>query len=110
MPVKVSDASVLAAIAFGEPRAEEAAALLDDASLYEPTLLAYELTSVAHQKALLYPDRVDVIARALGLALGLEIRWVDVDHQAVFDLALEKELTTYGATYLHVARSLRAPW
>ncbi len=109
MPVKVLDASVLAAVAFGEPRAEEAEALLHDASLHEPTLLAYELTSVAHKKVLRYPDRVDAIVRALGLALGLAFRWVDVDHQAVLNLALEKGLTTSDATYLHLARSLGAP-
>lgn len=109
MPVKVADASVLAAIAFGEPRAEEATALLQDAVLHEPPLLAYELASVAHKKALRYPDRVDAIAWALELVLALEIRWVDVDHRAVFHLALEKGLTTYDATYLYVARSLGAP-
>jgi predicted nucleic acid-binding protein len=65
MPAKVADASVLAAIAFGEPRASEAIALLDDAALHEPTLLAYELTSVAHKKALLYTDRVEAISRVL---------------------------------------------
>lgn len=88
MPIKVADASVLAAITFGEPRAEEAEALLQDAFLYEPPLLVYELASVAHK---------------------LEIQWVDVDHRAVLHLALERGLTTYDATYLFVARSLGAP-
>lgn len=109
MPVKVADASVLAAIAFGEPQSEEAAELLHDAVLQEPTLLAYELTSVAHKKALRYPDRRDAIATALELALALDIRWIDVDHRAVFDLALETGLTTYDATYLFLARALGAP-
>jgi len=49
-----------------------------------------ELASVAHKKALRYPDRVDAIARALEWVLAVEIRWVDVDHQAVLPLALEK--------------------
>ena len=43
----VGDASVIAVIAFAEPRADEAEALLEDADLSAPTLLAYELTSVA---------------------------------------------------------------
>jgi predicted nucleic acid-binding protein len=68
-----------------------------------------ELASVAHKKALRYPDRVDAIARALELVLALEIRWVDVDHRAILHLALEKGLTTSDATYLSVARSLGAP-
>jgi hypothetical protein len=41
MPVKVVDASVLAALAFGEPRADEAASLLSGADLYAPDLLPY---------------------------------------------------------------------
>ncbi len=36
MAVRVADASVLAAIVFGEPRAEEAAGLLSGALLHEP--------------------------------------------------------------------------
>ena len=109
MPVKVADASVLAAVAFGEPQADEAVELLGGAVLHEPTLLAYELASVAHKKALRYPDRVDAIAAALALALALEIQWHEVDHRAVLGLALEKGLTTYDATYLYVARSVGAP-
>jgi len=41
MPVKVGDASVLAALAFGESRADEAATLLSGADLYAPELLSY---------------------------------------------------------------------
>ena len=51
MPGKVADASVMAAIAFGEPRADEAGALLDGSDIFAPTLLAYELTNVAMMKA-----------------------------------------------------------
>ena len=47
MPAKVVDASVLAAMAFGEPLADEAARLLSGADVYAPDLLPYELTSVA---------------------------------------------------------------
>lgn len=109
MAARVADASVLAAIAFGEPRAEEGVALLDGAVLHEPTLLPYELTSVARRKILSYPDRAGAIAQALGLVLALDIRWVEVDHGAVLRLALEEGLTTYDAAYLHVARALDAP-
>ena len=43
MAARVVDASVLAAKVFGEPRADEADALLQGADLYAPELLAYEL-------------------------------------------------------------------
>lgn len=45
---------MLAAVAFGEPQADEAVELLGGAVLHEPTLLAYELASAAHKKALRY--------------------------------------------------------
>lgn len=109
MAARVADASVLAAIAFGEPRAEEGVALLEGAVLHEPTLLPDELASVARRKILSHPDRAEAIAQALGLALALEIRWVEVDHRAVLRLALEEGLTTYDAAYLHLARKLDAP-
>ncbi len=40
MPARVVDASVVAAIAFAEPRAQEALALLGTDDLYAPSLLA----------------------------------------------------------------------
>lgn len=109
MPAKVADASVIGAIVFEEPTADEAEALLAEADLSAPTLLAYELTSVARKKAQQYPDQVGAIEQALLAALRLDIQWVEVDHGAVLLLALETGLTTYDASYLHVARSLDVP-
>ena len=108
MPARVADASVIAALAFEEPRSEEALSLVRGIDLYEPTLLAYELASIARKKALLYPDRADAIIRALELAQALEARWVEVDQVAVLRLALDTGLTTYDASYLYVARILGA--
>lgn len=109
MPGKIADASVLAAIVFGEPRAQQARQWIDDSVLYEPVLLAYELTSVARKKALNYQDLVDSIGTAFRLSLSLDIRWTEVDHYAVWSLALEAGLTTYDATYLWLARDLGLP-
>jgi len=106
---RVVDASVVAAVAFGEPRASEAAELLRGADLYAPSLLAYELTSVARKKAGRHPDRTDSIARALELALTLDIHWVAIDHVATLRLALTEAVTTYDASYLLLARSLGLP-
>lgn len=109
MPAKVVDASVLGALIFGEPRAEEALALLKGAELYAPPLLAYELTSVARKKALRYPRLKEKIVQALETGLSLEIHWTEVDHLQVLELALDTGLTTYDASYLYLARSLGVP-
>ena len=109
MPGKVVDASVLGAVVFGEPRANEARSLIAGADLYEPVLLAYELASIARKKIGLYPDQKDVILLALEESLGMAIHWVDLVHPTVVDLALETGLTTYDASYLYSARFLGMP-
>jgi predicted nucleic acid-binding protein len=111
MPASVVDTSVLAAIAFNEPRAEEAVALLRvlDAELYAPLLTTYELTSVAYKKSLRYPQDRTALADALEVALAMDVRWVDVDHLGVLRVALDRGLTTYDASYLYLSRFLRVP-
>ena len=83
--------------------------LLGSADLFSPHLLAYELTNVARNKAQQFPEDLSAIEQGLLGALSLDIGWVDVDHQAVLALALEKGITTYDASYLYVARSLGVP-
>ena len=109
MPAKVVDASVLGALLFGEPRAEEAFSLLQGADLYAPTLLDYELTSIARKKAVQYPEQREGLFEALRLGLSLDLHRVEVDHEAALRLALETGLTTYDASYLSLARSLGVP-
>ena len=109
MPVRVVDASVVAAWCFREPRASEALALLQDVDLYAPSLLAYELTSIAVRKAAAYPERLEVLGDALQTSLALPVYWIDVDHAAVFRLAMDAKLTGYDASYLYLARVLGAP-
>lgn len=46
MPVKVVDASALAALRFGEPEAESVAERLGDARLVTPASLGFELANV----------------------------------------------------------------
>ena len=55
MPDKVVDASILGAIIFEEPRADEADALVRGFDLQAPTLFAYELLHIAQKKCLQYP-------------------------------------------------------
>ncbi len=108
MADEVVDASVLAAIAFAEPRVEEAANLLAGATLHAPTLLAYELASVALRKSRLNPHLQPALVAALEDALALDLVWADVDQAAAFELALDLDLTSYDASYLYLARSLGA--
>ncbi len=109
MEGKVVDSSVVAAVAFGEPRSGEAAELLRGAELYAPSLLAYELASVARKKVERHPEQSASIVRALELALALDINWMPVNHVATLRLALSEGLTTYDASYLFLARSLGLP-
>jgi predicted nucleic acid-binding protein len=107
MPAKVVDASVLAAMAFGEPRADEAARLLSGADLFAPDLLPYELASVALKKTRRYPARARQIASALEAVLSLDITFVSVVAGDALALALETKLTVYAAAYFYLARSLK---
>ena len=100
---------MVAAWCFGEPRAHEAAAIMEGSDLYAPSLLAYELASIARRKARAYPQELDVLTEALQTALALPIRWIEVDHVAVLRLALDVNLTTYDASYLYLARALGTP-
>lgn len=105
-PAKVVDASLLGAIIFQEPRAEEADKLIRGADLYAPGLLAYELTHIAQKKSHQYPSQEVALQYALEAALSMDIRWRDVDHVAVLRLALAHGITSYDASYLYLARAL----
>lgn len=108
MPGKVADASVLGALVFGESRAEEAATLLGEDMLYEPSLLAYELTSIARRKIFQNPDLRTSIIQALVRALAAKMNWIDIPYLETLNIAVENGLTTYDASYLYVALNLGA--
>lgn len=104
----VVDCSVLAALLWAEPAADEAAAQLAGKSLHAPALIVYELANVARNKC-----RAGVpadVAQA-GLASFAEQRMVlhDPDALPLFDLAQRYKLTAYDAAYLALAASLNAP-
>ena len=108
MAASVADASVLAALLFDEPRRAEAEGLLTGADLFEPTLLPYELASVARKKIRLDPDQEGPVLRALELLAEVPFRWVVVDQSEAVQLAVRTGLTTYDAAYLWAARSVGA--
>ncbi len=110
MPAKVVDASALGAVAFNEPEKAEALRLIGDAELYAPSLLAYELTSIARKKAVRHPEARASLAVALRDALlSVDVHWVEVDHSEALDLSIELGLSSYDASYLWLAHRLNAP-
>ena len=100
---------MIASAFFHEPRAEEARALILGGDLFAPQLLPFEVANVARKKMASRPNIRKELAADLRDALGLPIAWVEIDHAAVVELAVERGLTTYDASYLYVARVLDAP-
>ena len=106
MPVAVVDASAVAAILFGEASAEHIVKQLRTHALAAPSLLPYELASVADGKV----RRSELSAEAATVALRayslLPIALHDPDLLEVFRIAVRARLNAYDAAYLWLARSL----
>ena len=109
MPDRVVDASVIAAMAFEEPRADEAEDLLRDATLFAPEIFPYELVSVALKKTKALPSQSFDIAMRLREALSIRIKLVSMAPLELLQLALESNLTIYDAAYLQAAHRLECP-
>ena len=106
----VVDASALAAIVFGEPDGGRVAALLEGATVFAPTLLQFELASVAWKKSRRDPRLAPVLLAALDTALSneREINWRTVESADVVLVALAVGCSAYDAAYLWLAGSLGA--
>ena len=109
MPDKVVDASVIAALAFLESRAEEARDLLRDATLFAPEIFPYELASVALKKTKIEPSRHFEFAMRLHGALSIKVKLVPTAPLELLELARETNLTIYDAAYLQAARRIGCP-
>lgn len=107
MPDKVVDASVVVALAFGEPLALTARDLLQGAVLYAPDLLPYEICNAALAKSRRYPGQAAAIVAGTSLALALEVNLKSVPAAELLELAMESGLTAYDAAYLWLARRLK---
>lgn len=107
-PPAVVDCSVLAAVLWAEPAADEAFAQLRGRSLHGPALIEYELANVARSKC---RSGVPEAVAAAGLEAFAEqrIELHDVDALAMFALAQAEGLTAYDAAYLALALELKAP-
>jgi predicted nucleic acid-binding protein len=108
MPVKVVDASALAALLFGEPEADAVAAQLSHARLVAPALLGFELANVCLIKSRRHPEQQPALSAAFRLRDRLAVEEVAVDHDAALQLAHATGLTAYDASYLWLARHLEA--
>ncbi|MDO8751824.1 MAG: type II toxin-antitoxin system VapC family toxin [Dehalococcoidia bacterium] len=108
MAATVVDASVVAALVFNEPRANDAAVLVTDGELHAPTLLGYEMANVALQKTRRTPAMGGAYAIALNRVFRMGIRFEDVPYEAVYRLATQTSLSAYDASYLYLARLLGA--
>ena len=108
MPVKVVDASALAALLFGEPEGEAVAGKLGDARLVAPALLGFELANVCLIKARRRPEQRPALTAAFQLRDRLSVEEVAVDHDGTLELAATTGLTAYDAAYLWLARQLGA--
>lgn len=106
MPVKVVDASALAALLFGEAEAEAIAERLANTTLVAPTLLGYELANVCLIKMRRHPAQRAALKAAFELGAKLDCETVEVDQAGVLDLAEATGLTAYDASYLWLARQL----
>jgi len=102
-PVKVVDASALAAFLFGEPEAEAIVPRLAGAPLIAPALIHFELANVCLIKCRRRPAQRDALLAGFRLRENLAIDIVDVDQPAVLALAEQTSLTAYDAAYLWLA-------
>lgn len=103
----VVDASAIAAVLFDEPEAAPIVASITGA-LIAPTLLHYELASVATTKLIRYPQRADEIQRRYRLLDQLAIEYVEPDWLTLPQLARRWALSAYDAAYLQLALARKA--
>lgn len=101
----VVDASVLAAIVFGEEGGVELGRSIEGAQIYAPTLLRYEMQNVALQKIRRVPQATRPILEALERSArqAPSFVWMDPNPTDVALLAHATGLSAYDASYLWLA-------
>jgi predicted nucleic acid-binding protein len=105
----VCDASVLAAITFGEPDSDAARSLLRSRRLFAPGLLRYEMAQVAVRKCAHHPAGASPVLQALAAGLRVPMRILEPTWMDVIELARAEDLSAYDAAYLRLAVELNVP-
>jgi predicted nucleic acid-binding protein len=107
-PPAVADCSVIAAVLWAEPAAEQARLQMAQRSLHAPMLLIYELANVARNKC--RSGVPEAVARAgLEMFNAQRVLLHEVELPALFDTASRHGLSAYDAAYLALAALLQAP-
>jgi predicted nucleic acid-binding protein len=73
-----------------------------------PSLVDFELANVCLTKMRRQPENRDTLRAAFHLLPRLRVETVAVDHPAILDVAETTGLTAHDASYLWLARSLKA--
>lgn len=107
----VVDASVIVAVLFDEPRADQAEEWISSKPLLAPALISMEVANAmvrqARRNAVRGGHAPDASYAALmRIFQSMDIQLVDLDAIQVVATALTAELTAYDAAYLHLARLL----
>jgi predicted nucleic acid-binding protein len=108
VPIKVVDASAVAAVLFVEPGADTVAGRIEGFELACPTLLPYEVASVCGKKIRRQPNLRRELLRSLLNLARMGITEHAVPPTDAVDLAQRLELTPHDAAYVWVARFLDA--
>jgi predicted nucleic acid-binding protein len=105
----VADATVLAAVVFGEEQQALAVALLQSRALAAPQLADYEIVNVGLKKLRRGLLQAQDVSDALADYMTLDLERHGIDLPAVLALAQQYQLTAYDAAYLWLAERLEAP-
>ena len=106
---RVVDASFCSVIYFREPRYREAERLSRGVVLFAPTLLNYEMASIAGRKIAENPRLRETVVGRLETFLHSGINRLEVDYLAVVGVVEDTGLTLYDASYLYLARVMGLP-
>lgn len=105
----VCDASVAAAIVYGEPLSDRAQTLVGAKRLLAPALFRYEMANILVRKCRFAPDDAPRFEKAFLDSLRIPIRLVEPSWAAVVEVARGNGLSAYDAAYLQLALELRVP-
>ena len=106
---RVVDSSVLAAWLFGEPRCDEAEALMQGWQLAAPVIIDYEIANIGMSKLRSKLLAAKTVESILNQYVRTGIEKFSPDPCALFDMAAKYRLTCYDAAYLLLADQLCAP-